>query len=230
LYECMATACASNRQNYPEMMTQALVWIDLALSLDKSGACKSSLWTTKGRLLSMQEKSQEAVICMKLALTTRTTGGERDSLEKACGMGNLGEMLTMIDKWDEAEKVLLEAKMLWEKGGDDLSEIVDYGMCLYHLGLIRLSRSDPYAVVLFSRANAVLEMCKDKRSSLCVQAVSLPLLKMPNCCYVIDCRREGIKRCSMCKGTLYCSAEHQLEDWKFHKHNCCSRSVAGSGT
>jgi hypothetical protein len=220
LYECMATACADNRQNHPEMLSQAFVWIDLALSLDKRGERTSSLWTTKGRLLSKQGKGEEAVICMKLALYTRKVGGERDDVEKACCLGNVGEMLTMAGKWDEAVMVLLEAKMLWEKGKGDILEIVDYGMCLYHLGLIRMSRRDSYAMVLFSRANAVLEMCKDNRSSLCVRAVSLPLLKMPTCCYLLDCLKEGTKRCSSCKGTLYCSVEHQLDDWKFHKYNC----------
>ena len=36
----------------------------------------------------------------------------------------------------------------------------------------------------------------------------------------------GFKRCSGCKRVMYCSGEHQLEDWKRHKKECKKEAVA----
>ena len=34
------------------------------------------------------------------------------------------------------------------------------------------------------------------------------------------CQKEATRVCSGCHCVFYCSAEHQKEDWKFHKANC----------
>lgn len=42
------------------------------------------------------------------------------------------------------------------------------------------------------------------------------------------CGKEATKRCSRCKTTWYCSAEHQKEDWKIHKKTICITSTPAS--
>eukprot|EP00484_Ammonia_sp_Unknown_P028583 CAMPEP_0197036626 /NCGR_PEP_ID=MMETSP1384-20130603/14079_1 /TAXON_ID=29189 /ORGANISM="Ammonia sp." /LENGTH=822 /DNA_ID=CAMNT_0042466823 /DNA_START=81 /DNA_END=2549 /DNA_ORIENTATION=+ len=39
------------------------------------------------------------------------------------------------------------------------------------------------------------------------------------CCFVCG-RNENVMRCSQCKGTFYCSREHQIMDWPRHCHEC----------
>lgn len=36
------------------------------------------------------------------------------------------------------------------------------------------------------------------------------------------CGNEATKKCSRCKKTWYCSAEHQKQDWKLHKKTVCN--------
>ena len=36
------------------------------------------------------------------------------------------------------------------------------------------------------------------------------------------CGKEATKRCSRCKKTWYCTAEHQKQDWKLHKRTVCN--------
>lgn len=39
------------------------------------------------------------------------------------------------------------------------------------------------------------------------------------------CGEEATKRCSRCKTTWYCTAEHQKQDWKIHKKTVCNDTV-----
>jgi hypothetical protein len=43
-------------------------------------------------------------------------------------------------------------------------------------------------------------------------------------CSFADCEASGnLKTCSACKKVQYCSREHQLADWKFHKSACAQK-------
>lgn len=39
-------------------------------------------------------------------------------------------------------------------------------------------------------------------------------------CFSTSCCKEGKLRCARCEHVWYCSAECQLEDWKYHKTKC----------
>jgi hypothetical protein len=42
-------------------------------------------------------------------------------------------------------------------------------------------------------------------------------------CKIKGCNKKGIKRCSGCGWSRYCSRECQKNDWLSHKSNCCKK-------
>ena len=42
-------------------------------------------------------------------------------------------------------------------------------------------------------------------------------------CHV--CEKPTLNQCSRCRDTFYCSLEHQLTDWEFHKSKCLNSTI-----